>query len=122
MNIPDRSFEMPGALRRSAGPGFACAAVLAAAAGLASAADKPGAHTVVMQATSYSPAALTVKRGDTVVWRNDDPFPHTATAAKGFDSKSIPAGGSWTFEPRVAGDYSYTCTFHPNMKATLRVE
>src|SRR5665213_113826 len=37
-------------------------------------------HTVVMKATSYAPQALTIKRGDTVVWVNEDPFPHTVTA------------------------------------------
>jgi plastocyanin len=79
-------------------------------------------HTVVIKATSYAPQALTIKRGDTVVWVNEDPFPHTVTAAGAFDSKSIAAGASWKYTPRHAGEYAYTCTFHPNMKGTLRVE
>ncbi len=79
-------------------------------------------HTVVIKATSYAPQALTIKRGDTVVWVNEDPFPHTVTAAGSFDSKSIAAGASWKYKPRHAGEYAYTCTFHPNMKGTLRVE
>ena len=79
-------------------------------------------HTVVMKATSYAPQALTIKRGDTVVFVNEDPFPHTVTAAGSFDSKSIAAGASWKYTPRHAGEYAYTCTFHPNMKGTLRVE
>lgn len=79
-------------------------------------------HTVVMKATSYAPLALTIKRGDTVVFVNEDPFPHTVTAAGAFDSKSIAAGASWKYKPRHAGEYAYTCTFHPNMKGTLRVE
>lgn len=109
-------------------PRWAATALLVGAAGLASigsparGADKPATHTVVMQATSYSPAALTVKRGDTVVWVNKDPFPHTVTSPGAFDSKSIAAGSSWTYKARKAGEYAYTCTFHPNMKATLRVE
>jgi plastocyanin len=79
-------------------------------------------HTVVMKATSYAPQGLTIKLGDTVVFVNEDPFPHTATAAGAFDSKSIAAGASWKYKPRHAGEYAYTCTFHPNMKGTLRVE
>lgn len=79
-------------------------------------------HTVVMKAVSYAPLALTIKRGDTVVWVNEDPFPHTVTAAGAFDSKSIAAGASWKYTPRHAGEYAYICTFHPNMKGTLTVE
>ena len=107
---------------------WAAATLLLGAAGLASignparAAGRSVTHTVVMQATSYAPTALTVKRGDTIVWVNKDPFPHTVTSAGAFDSKSIAAGSSWTYKARKAGEYAYTCTFHPNMKATLRVE
>ena len=83
---------------------------------------KPVTHTIVMRATAYAPLALTVKRGDTIVWVNKDPFPHTATAKGVFDSTSIAAGASWKYQARKAGDYKYICTFHPNMVGTLRVE
>ena len=75
-----------------------------------------------MQATSYAPLSLTVKRGDTVVWVNKDPFPHTATSEGHFDSKSIAADASWKYKASEVGDFAYTCTFHPNMKGTLKVE
>jgi plastocyanin len=80
-------------------------------------------HTVAIDGTSYAPAMLTVKRGDRVVWKNSDPFPHTATATnKAFDSKSIAAGASWSWVASKPGRYDYVCTFHPTMKATLVVE
>ena len=110
------------ALRRATRPASVRLLVLASAAGIAMAAERPITHTVVMKATSYAPSALTIKLGDTVVWRNEDPFPHTATAAGVFDSKSIAAGGSWKYRPKAAGEYAYVCTFHPNMKGTLKVE
>jgi plastocyanin len=97
-------------------------AVGPAAADGGAAAARPATHTVVIKATSYAPAALTVRRGDTVVWINEDPFPHTATAAGAFDSKSIAAGGSWKYKPMRAGEFAYVCTFHPNMKGTLSVQ
>lgn len=81
----------------------------------------PATHTVVMQATSFAPQQLTVRRGDTVIWVNKDPFPHTATAAGVFDSGSIAADGSWHYKANGPGEYHYVCTLHPNMKATLRV-
>jgi len=105
---------------------WAAVLALASAAALTSlpagADTKPLTHTIVMHATAYAPLALTVKRGDTVVWVNNDPFPHTATAKGVFDSRSIAAGASWKYKARKAGDYTYICTFHPNMVGTLRVE
>jgi len=90
---------------------------------LTSAADKSIVHTIVMDGTAFSPDTLTVKRGDTVVWVNKDPFPHTVTAVDGaFDSKSINAGKRWTYVARKPGSYAYGCAFHPNMKGTFKVE
>ena len=85
-------------------------------------AAKTVTHRVVIDGVKYEPEALTVKRGDTVVWVNKDPFPHTVTAPGAFDSHNIAAGASWSYVPRKAGDYVYTCTLHPNMKGTLKVE
>jgi plastocyanin len=79
-------------------------------------------HVVAMDGVKYEPASITVKRGDTVVFRNDDPFPHTVTAKGKFDSGSIAAGKQWKFVARTAGRFAYICTLHPNMQGTLIVE
>jgi len=79
-------------------------------------------HVVVMDGVSYAPAALTVRRGDAVVWRNKDPFPHTVTAKGEFDSGTIAAGKEWRLVARKPGVYAYLCTLHPNMTGTLTVE
>ena len=70
----------------------------------------------------YEPETLTVKRGDTIVWANKDPFPHSVTAKGAFDSHDIAAGKSWKYTASKAGEYAYICTLHPNMKGTLKVE
>lgn len=101
---------------------LACACGFLLAGGGAIAAEKPAAHTVVIDGVAYKPEALTVKRGDTVVWVNKDPFPHTVTAKGVFDSPEIAAGKSWKYTASKAGEYAYICTLHPNMKATLKVE
>ena len=93
----------------------------AEAGGQGSATAKPATHTVVIKSTSYAPQVVTVKRGDTVVWINDDRFPHTVTSAWTFVSKIIAAGGSWKFQPLVIGDFDFTCTFHSNMTGTLNM-
>lgn len=79
-------------------------------------------NVVIMEGTQYAPATLTVKRGETVVWINKDPFPHTITAPGVFDSRSIAAGKSWKYKARRAGEFPYVCTLHPTMKGMLRVE
>lgn len=111
----------PGTVRLLAPLVLTCVVGLAFADSRESAAEKPTTHTVVIKATSYTPQAVTARRGDTVVWINEDPFPHTVTAAGTFDSKSIAAGGSWKYRPLRAGEFAYTCVFHPNMKGTLSV-
>jgi plastocyanin len=112
-------------LARSLAVAVVCASGLLPGAGdgaTATAAAKPATHTVDIEGTKFEPETLTVKRGDTVVWVNKDPFPHTATAKGVFDSHSIAPNGSWKYTPRKAGEYVYICTLHPNMKATLKVE
>jgi plastocyanin len=88
---------------------------------------KPVTHTVTMDATSFSPATLTIKPGDSVVWINRDMFPHTATStlAKekgGFDSGAIAPGKSWKYTPKTVGSFPYICTLHPTMKAAFAVK
>lgn len=83
----------------------------------------PAVHTVVIEATSFRPATLRVRVGDTIVWRNDDMFPHTATSRDGgFDSGSIAPGSSWRHTVGAGtGTTSYVCTYHPTMKGVLEV-
>lgn len=103
--------------------GAVSATGLTAALADAAARPKPTTHQVVIEAVRFDPQDLTVKVGDTVVWINHDPFPHTATAVgKQFDSHEIAAGGSWKYTARKAGVFAYACTLHPTMLATLRVQ
>ena len=71
----------------------------------------------------FQPEVLTVAPGDTIVWVNKDLVPHTATSkAGGFDSKDIQADKSWRYTIQTTGEFAYICTFHPTMKAMLRVK
>lgn len=89
----------------------------------AAAGPKATTHTVVIEAMRFDPQELTVKVGETIVWINHDPFPHTATAAGGqFDSHEIAAGRSWKYTARKTGVFAYACSLHPIMLGTLRVE
>jgi plastocyanin len=80
-------------------------------------------HTVTIEGMRFQPEVLTVAPGDTVVWVNEDLVPHTATSkAGGFDSKDIQADKSWRYTIQTTGEFAYICTFHPTMKAMLRVK
>jgi plastocyanin len=91
--------------------------------GSAAGAAKPATHTVTIENTAFSPAELDIKASDTIVWINKDPYPHSATSeAGGFDSRPIAPGESWKFVAHKTGDFPYTCSIHPSMKATLHVK
>lgn len=95
---------------------------LVTSAGPPSAAAKPRTRTVALRGMNYLPATLTVNVGDTVVWKNEDIVPHTATARnKSFDSGSIEPGGTWMYVANRKGTYFYYCAFHPNTKGKLIV-
>lgn len=82
-----------------------------------------GTHTIVIADMKFVPETLTVKPGDTVVWVNKDFFPHTATAQdRSFDSSDIATNKSWKYVATKKGAFSYVCTLHPTMKATLIVK
>jgi plastocyanin len=101
----------------------ACALVLVAALGPPLHAA-PAVHTIVIDGMRFIPQTVEVKPGDTVVWRNKDPFPHTATATAsgGPASPVIAAGASWRFKAGKPGTYPYLCTLHSTMTATLVVK
>jgi plastocyanin len=83
----------------------------------------PATHTVTMDGTVFVPADLTVALGDTVVWLNKDPFPHTATSKAGdFDSHDIEPDASWKYVTTAKGDFPYICSLHRTMKGTLHVK
>jgi plastocyanin len=103
---------------------MASAVVGLAFAGTAASTDAaaPQSHVISMQITGFEPAALSVRPGDRITWINKDLFPHTATADdKAFDSGSVAPAGKWTYVARKAGLHTYTCTFHPTMKASITV-
>jgi plastocyanin len=80
-------------------------------------------HKVTIDGASFQPATIDVKVGDSIVWTNKDPYPHTVTSKEGgFDSKELAPDASWTYTAKKAGEFPYICTLHTTMKGTLRVK
>ncbi|MCE2497434.1 MAG: hypothetical protein J4F28_00270 [Nitrosopumilaceae archaeon] len=76
----------------------------------------------------YIPHDLTVRKGATITWSNDDTELHTVTsgassetAAAEFDSGIIEVGGSFGHTFESAGTYEYHCSIHPWAKAVVVV-
>lgn len=83
--------------------------------------DAPAVVQVMIRNMKFDPPNLEVKKGDVVEWKNDDITPHTATSTT-FDSASIDPDKSWRHTFTDAGNFPYTCTFHPDMKAVVVVK
>ncbi len=93
-----------------------------AAQAQASPAPAGGAGAVKIANFAFAPAAITVARGTSVVWTNGDVIPHTSTGTdKQWDSKPIQPGSSFKVTFDKAGTYTYGCTIHPFMQATVVV-
>ena len=78
--------------------------------------------TIVMEKLVISPAEASAKVGDTIEWVNKDVLAHTATAKNSDFDVMLPPNKTVTFVLKQAGAIDYYCRFHPNMKATLKVE
>ena len=80
-------------------------------------------YTVSIVNMAFTPDTLTVPMGTTVTWNNNDNIAHTVTADdNSFDSGNIAGGGKFTKMFATTGTYSYHCTIHTNMKATIMVK
>jgi plastocyanin len=82
----------------------------------------PAVHTIVISAMKFNPAELTVKKGDTVIFVNDDLVVHDITQEpdKSWTSSNLPPGQSFKMAVRSGSDYY--CSIHPTMKGKLVVE
>ncbi len=77
---------------------------------------------ITMENLVISPAEVSAKVGDTIEWINKDVFAHTATAKNGDFDVTLPPKKSAMFVVKKAGTVDYYCRYHPNMKATLKIE
>lgn len=78
---------------------------------------------VIISNLSFQPASITIGRGSTIVWRNQDTVSHTVTAGDGsFNSGTIVAGDTFVQKFEKSKTYTYSCSIHPEMKGTIIVK
>ncbi|MCY1125747.1 cupredoxin family copper-binding protein [Frigidibacter sp. RF13] len=108
--------------RRRFGQGLGAALTLAGLPRVVSAHDGPHVAEVRIMGFAYQPRVLEILAGDSVVWRNEDIAPHTASAADGsWDTGAIEKGESAEMTFDRPGEFAYVCAFHTHMKATVKV-
>ena len=106
--------------------GFSCQNKLTAPVGQpAPAVESPktteNTKNIAIKNFAFSPAELTVKAGDTVIWTNEDSAPHSIKS-ESFNSQTLSSGDSFSFKFENTGTYDYTCGIHPSMKGKIIVE
>jgi len=80
-------------------------------------------HTIHIKNFAFDPADITIKKGDTVVWANDDAAPHSIKSDSGTFDQSLISPGSTaqhTFT-NAPGAYPYSCGIHPSMHGTITI-
>ena len=103
---------------------FAGAAVLAAAVAIAPAAQAGSTKTVAVSNNAFSPATVSIKKGDKVVWRwTQGGVSHNVTPAKGGAGSRTTSKKGYSYSKTFtrAGTFTYVCTLHSSMKSTVRV-
>ena len=83
---------------------------------------KPVRYSVEMAMMKFTPAVLNVRKGDTIVFVNNDIVTHDITEQKEKAWSSLPltAGKSWTMVATTTVDYY--CSIHPVMTGKIIVE
>ena len=82
------------------------------------------ANNIQISGYAFNPSTLTINVGESVSWINKDTMAHTVTSDTGTELNSTPIsnGRSYTHTFSTAGTFSYHCTIHPSMKATIVVK
>jgi plastocyanin len=82
------------------------------------------AHTVVQKGRAFRPAELTINRGESLTFTNNDEFIHQIYAQGpgfAFDSDEKNPGENITETFTAPGTFEVRCHIHPKMKLTVHV-
>jgi plastocyanin len=92
---------------------------------VASFASAAAIHRIVQKSRDFATAAITIARGDTVLFTNEDEFLHQIyvdSKNMSFDSAEQAPGQTIEVNFPRAGTFPVRCHIHPKMLLTVRVE
>lgn len=78
-------------------------------------------QSVSIQNLAFNPGTLTIKKGTTVTWTNNDSVTHTIKSAT-FNSGDLAKGDTFQFTFNTPGTFDYSCGIHPFMTGKIIVE
>src|SRR5262249_61961819 len=83
----------------------------------------PAPPRIDIKQHKYSPQTVTIAVGSTVTWVNHDEDVHTVVSTtQAFTSRAIDTDESFSYTFTKPGTYTYFCTLHPLMTATVVVK
>ena len=87
------------------------------------AAAAPHTYTFVMDKLKFGAVPTGLKKGDTLIFVNNDLFRHTATADDhhSFDVDLMP-GAKKKMVLTKTGTFPFFCRYHPNMRGVLVIK
>lgn len=85
------------------------------------AAPAVAATIVVQKGRAFRPVEITLNRGDTVTFTNDDSYIHQVYVTGLFDSTEKAPGENLNETFPSSGTFQVRCHIHPTMKMTVKV-
>jgi plastocyanin len=84
--------------------------------------DNLNTKNIIISNYSFQPNTITISKGTTIVWTNDDSVAHTIDSDVGHvDSDDISPGASYSVFFDYPGIYRYHGGIYPSMKGTIIV-
>ena len=80
------------------------------------------AHTIVQSGRAFHPGEVTIAKGESLTFTNNDQFIHQIYAAGLFDSEEKAPGEDLTESFPQAGTFEVRCHIHPKMKLVVHVK
>lgn len=100
--------------------------------------DESRTEIEITTTSTFEPGGVTIKAGESVVWRNNDIRRHRLSTdpeefdeaapvivpegAMGFTSGELLPNDRFSQAFNTPGDYIYACTIHPHMVGTITVQ
>ncbi|HRO69399.1 MAG TPA: cupredoxin domain-containing protein [Chitinophagaceae bacterium] len=83
---------------------------------------QPKSYTVEIAMMKFTPSTLSVHKGDTIIFVNNDMVTHDVTEQKekAWRSSTLAAGNTWSMVAMTSSDYY--CSIHPVMTGKFIVE
>ena len=82
----------------------------------------PETHQIIISSMQFNPAELTIQKGDTVVFVNQDLVVHDITENPGTTWSSSKLSPGQSYKIAIRATSGYYCSIHPSMKGKLIVE